>query len=493
MERMLEHVRGVLRTVLVCGMVVQILLGLTWMIVNIGGLQTFQESMVLLTGKGDLSGLYSGVLYRYLAGLFSSHLWILYGLQLAAALGAAYALLSVLMQEEFVGLRVLGALALMTIPQAMQCHLAVLPWSLGTSLMMGETALWLKLSNFSPLSGEKSSILTNGAGKAVVEMLLNFCLILLILPVYAWFMLPLLFAALWRLGKGKRGPSVFTATASGERAGIREQTGKRPGRGWILLPALLLILFTVTVNCGWRFPDWDRRLATSALSRTGWPYFQDNYEIFPEDLHEAIGLVTAREVSAYADGVERVLIPKLESIYGEQETTDILWKLTGICLKENLKTDIKNVVWDMAAYHATPPILAMQLRGRAYDSYSGINYEQMRTQAPLLTGYYVTYGGRWWWIMLSLAAVMGISEWWLGRSRRKKGITVKQSGQWKKSSGYRELVWRWLPVGIGAEWMILNYTFSGSGIMDYKKTLWVIIFWYLAVMYQLTDRKGRVE
>lgn len=458
----MEHVKGVLRAMLVCGMVVQILLGLAWMIVNMGGLQTFQESMVLLTGEGDLSTLHSGVLYRCLAGLLSSHLWILYGLQLAAAFGAAYALLSTLMQTETRTFRILGTLALMTIPQSMQCHLAVLPWSLGTSLLMGETAIWLKRFKGRGMSDDNSCIPT--------KMLFIFCLTLLILPMYGWFMLPLLTAALWRLGNGKQ----------------------RRSRWICMLVALALCLLTVTVNCGWRPSDWNRRLAASALSRCSWPYFQDNYELFPMDIHEAIGLVTAREVSAYADGVERVLIPKLESLYGEQETTDILWKLTGICLRENLRTDIKNVIWDMAAYHATPPILAMQLKGRAYDAYSGINYEQMVTRAPLLTRYYVTYGGRWWWVMLVLAAGIRLCRWLSGRTLRGKRNDVDSS---KRITGsrYRDFVWRWLPVGIGVEWMILSCVLRGSGIMDYKKTLWVTVFWYLAVLYQLTDGEGRAE
>lgn len=269
------------------------------------------------------------------------------------------------------------------------------------------------------------------------------------------------------------------------------------------------------MNCGWNLAHWNRKLAADVLSRAGWPYFQYTYEVFPQPLHDEIGLVTAREVSAYADGVDRVLIPKLEEMYGEEEVTALLWRLAGICLRDNLKVDVKNFIWDMAAYHATPPILAMQLKGRAYDAHSGINYEQMRSRAPLLTRYYVTYGSRWWWVMLALAA--GI--WVCGQlSAAGSGTCVlrrlpeipsgagrksveRMSGENAREKTGEKSLWgraktfllRWLPVLAGMEWMILNFVLSGSGIMDYKKTLWVTILWYVAALWPLAGGEGSRE
>lgn len=308
-------------------------------------------------------------------------------------------------------------------------------------------------------------------------MLGGWLLMLLILPVYAWFILPLLFAALWQRGKKKAEKS----------------------RAVRILAVLLLCLGTFTVNCGWNPTHWNRQLAADALSRWGWPYFQDNYEAIPSPLHEEIGLVTAREVSAYADGVERVLIPKLEAQYGTEQTTALLWELAGICLRENLKKDMKNVIWDLAAYHATPAILPMQLRGRAYDAFSGINYEQMKNRSPLLTRYYVTYGGRWWWMMLALAAMIRLCQ---CRSRRDGGRPQDGEapsdhklppGQKEMRRRIRGFIRRWLPVGIGGEWMILSCVLGGSGIMDYKKTVWVTILWYLLALSRLGDAEGRSE
>lgn len=448
MRRAGRHIQGVLRAALACGMGVQISMGLAWLIYNIGGMQSFQESMALLAGRASGTGMYSGVLYRALAAAFSSRPWILYGLQLAVAGWAAYGLTACFVAKEKRMLRLFCTLALITIPQAMQCHLAVLPWSLGTSILLWETVLWRGIWQDTPDGcGEKQPQGTQK--RRFAGMLSGWLLLLLILPAYAWFILPIFGAALWRLAR----------------------------RRWICVLALLaLCLCNVTVSFGWNPADWNRRLAISALSRTGWPSFESDYETFPQQLHEDIGPVIARDVTAYADGVERVLIPRLEELYGVEKTTAVLWELTGICLRDNLWTDLKNIVWDMAAYHATPPILAMQLRGRTYEAYSGINYEQMRSGAPLLARYYVTYAGRWWWMMLALAA--GI--WLCGLPPR-----GNESGQ---AHRVRSFVRCWLPVVAGMEWMILSQVLRGSGIMDYKKTLWVTALWYWIALCQLADR-----
>ncbi len=463
------HIRGVLRAVLVCGMTVQIMLGLAWLVKNMGGLQTFQESRWLLTGGGVAGRLYSGALYRGLVSLLSSHLRILYGIQLAAAIASAYGLAACFMGKDQKALRILGALALTFIPQALQCHLAVLPWSLGTSLLLAQIALWVDLThNRTKEYGRER--------KTVIAMLGSWMLLVCIVPVYAWFSLPLLAAVLWRAGKS---------------GGIK-------GRVFLGLTGLAIAVCCMAVNCGFSPSAWNRELAANALSRTGWPHFQNDYDSIPEPLHSEIGLDTARKVSAYADGVEISLIPKLEEYYGPEEITSILWELAGLCLKRNLRADVKNVIWDMAAYHATPPIFAMQLKGRAYDSHSGINYQQMKNRAPLLSRRYVTYAARWWWLMLGLAVILTgckLAERVVNPDVRagkaKAGTPGACEGKAKTGTpGARNFLQRWFPVLAGAEWMILYFVAQGSGIMDYKKTLCVTVLWYVAALSRLGNREG---
>lgn len=100
MRRLGRHTQGVLRAALACGMGVQILLGLAWLMQNMGGLQNFQESRLLLAGESTGNGFYSGILYRGLALLLSSRLWILYVVQLSAAFAAAWVLWACFSQWE---------------------------------------------------------------------------------------------------------------------------------------------------------------------------------------------------------------------------------------------------------------------------------------------------------------------------------------------------------------------------------------------------------
>lgn len=483
MQRAGKHIQGILRAALVGGMSVQILLGAAWLSRNLAGLQSFQESMALLGGRDLNAAYYSGILYRGLAAALSSHLWILYGIQLAAAYAAAYGLMACFVTGERQGLRLFCALALTTIPQALQCHLAVLPWSLGTSVLIAETALWRKVWQGTGAPQEdKQSEKTKRLW--IISMLSGWLLLLLILPVYAWFVLPLLLAALWRTNI-LTNFKIFQFPRRKKNLTARES--KRGCRGRLVcgLAVIILCLCNVTVNHGWNPADWNRKLAASALSRTGWPSFYTNYAVSLYKTHEEIGLETALEVSTYADGVERVLIPKLEELYGGERTNAILWELSEICLRDNLKTDVKNIIWDMAAYHATPPILAMQLAGRSYEAYSGINYQQMKARSPLLTRYYVTYGGRWWWMMLALAVAIRLCDLLqCGGTRREDCERRGENGIWGR---WRIFLQYWFPVLAGMEWMILCQVLSGSGIMDYKKTLWVIMLWHIMALCGLGD------
>lgn len=123
------HVGAVIRGTLFIGFSVQILLGLAWMGANFLSRQDFPEP--------------ESALYRALAGLTGENPQILYLLQLGAAFYAVSLFLNTLLGEIRQGdswgrcRRIWEILAVMTYPFAMQCHLAVLPFSLmGTLLFL---------------------------------------------------------------------------------------------------------------------------------------------------------------------------------------------------------------------------------------------------------------------------------------------------------------------------------------------------------------------
>lgn len=120
------YARAVLRGMLFIGFSVQIVLGVCWTCCNFGGIQSF--------GEPD-SALYAAVL-----GLLGGTAPAMYLLQLAAAFLAGYLFLQRL-QPVGRGLAVWRGLALLTFPFALQCHLALQPYSL-----MGSCFLLLLLA-----------------------------------------------------------------------------------------------------------------------------------------------------------------------------------------------------------------------------------------------------------------------------------------------------------------------------------------------------------
>ncbi len=113
--------RGVLRGMLIIGFSIQILLGACWICCNFGQVQGF--------GEPD-SALYGGLL-RLLGGSPA----LLYVLQLGAAFLAGALFLQEI-RPVGTGPAIWRGLALLTVPFALQCHLALQPYSLMGSLFL---------------------------------------------------------------------------------------------------------------------------------------------------------------------------------------------------------------------------------------------------------------------------------------------------------------------------------------------------------------------
>lgn len=134
-----EHTGAVVKRVLFIGFSIQIVLGLVWMGCNFMKVQDFGEA--------------DSALYRGLFGLFGGIPCILYFMQLAAAFLVGYFLLREMFRKLCSGavpmetaFTVWGSLALLTFPFAMQCHLAILPYSFESSLFLLVLLFLLKVS-----------------------------------------------------------------------------------------------------------------------------------------------------------------------------------------------------------------------------------------------------------------------------------------------------------------------------------------------------------
>jgi hypothetical protein len=194
-------------------------------------------------------------------------------------------------------------------------------------------------------------------------------------------------------------------------------------------------------------------LAVHAASRLAWTRLTDNYEHMPYKRRKLIHEGTMRESSYEADGIEQILYPVLERIRGTEEAETLLWELSGVAWENGKSKIVKEMAWDMAGYIMPPMVLQLQLQGRAYESYAGMNYRQILMPAPRLGKIYMDYSCWWFGIALVLRILL-----WLMEERRLPGRACA------------------LVVFTGL-FMALLYTLSGAGRMDYKNTLFILCGW----------------
>ncbi len=123
------HLGAIIKRILLIGFTIQMFLGIAWMCCNFMQVQDFGK--IYFSGKTLLpEGGYSS-LYYYLFVILGSIPQLMYLLQLSTAFMAGYYFLGMLVSRRYA---VWGSLVLMTFPFAMQCHLAILPYSFMSSL-----------------------------------------------------------------------------------------------------------------------------------------------------------------------------------------------------------------------------------------------------------------------------------------------------------------------------------------------------------------------
>ena len=127
MKKMASHVKNVAKCLLFLGFCVQIGLGLIWTFQNIGKEPMF-ASMQL--------------------GILNNYFVIIYVVQLLCAFLSYYAFLIVIRGgREKKWIYAFGAMALLTVPSVLQCHLSILPYSfMSTAAMVWFTLVvrWLR-------------------------------------------------------------------------------------------------------------------------------------------------------------------------------------------------------------------------------------------------------------------------------------------------------------------------------------------------------------
>lgn len=417
-KRAATHMSAVVRGMLFTGFTVQILFGLMWTCRNFGHVQNFGEA--------------ESVLYGAILRLAGGIPQIMYLLQTVFAFWAGYYFLERLQPAGRGRAGKLWAvwrvLALLSGPFAMQCHFAVLPFSFMNSLFL------LMLSFVLQAAARKER-----APDKLDEL-------------------------------GKSGRREYTSDKPG-----KSKRKASDGRRW-RIPVLLAL----AVLCGGLaaavsgVADTANRekpgssMEAAMASRLAWPTIWTDYSRWTEDLQE-ITRDVAWDASFLPGNMER-LEAVIEENTSPETAKSYYLQIARTGWDAHASMIVRQIGWDVLGYAVAPVIVQLQLRGEAYDSYTGRNYEALSEKTPVLVRNYVDYYSWWFVASLFLTFVSVILEHLKGDKIRWKSVAA---------STLICLLFSGILVGI--------LTMRGAGIMDYKYTVAVNQLWFVPAL-MLTGR-----
>lgn len=388
-KKITVQVGAVIKGILFIGFSIQIILGIVWMCCNFLHIQDFSAPDTTLYGG----------LFRLLGELAP----VMYLLQLAAAFAAGYFLLQSLAPAGK-WLATWRALALLTFPFAMQCHLALQPHSFVGTLFL------------------------------------------------------LMFAVIARCAKSKRG-------------------------WWFgLVCAVLLVAMTGVADRDSREELSSKGIAGLMACRTAWSTVRFDYEHWPEELQEITKEVQF-DTANYPGNME-VLLDVIRDAVGQEKAQEYYALIAKMGWNDRLPIVIRQVGWDVLGYTFSPIIVQVQLNGDAYDSYTGRNYENMRSYTPRLTKYYVNYSS-WWFAVMLVLCVAGSFVLAIQRVSKKNNLNDVQA---EKEIFRRSVLVVALCIFISVVWVSV-LTLRGAGLMDYKWSIAVNQLWLVWAL--LTMEKTR--
>ena len=433
-EKSIGHISAILKGILFTGISIQTVLGIVWMCCHFSHVPQFGESIFYLQVSQTLGcDEYTGILYPAFLRITGRNHVVIYGVQLAAAFAASWRFLRVFMARG--KWKVLwGSLAFVTMPIAMQCHMAVLPCSFAASLLLTELSLLT----------EAVRKVENRTLKRLAEIALCWLALAQLLPEYRY------------LG-------AVPVVLFGLCCGFRWRENRRMLLYGILLAAAFAGM-TVGISSLIRTPGLYGRLQKTPLmsltQRVVWTSIPVDYGDWPWEMVYPVDEVRAYESAEYADGMDRVFFPAMEQAIEAQEITpgqagDFYLEMMRMTWMWHGPEILKEILWDVLGYGASPVCLQLFLMGRGYDTYSR-NYEFFLEKTPGLSRLYMDYGSWWFAVSAVLAVLLQIL---CGKEERKTAEGA---------------VWCCL---ITAGSLIFWYTMQGAGMQDYKNTVLIPQLW----------------
>ncbi len=240
-----------------------------------------------------------------------------------------------------------------------------------------------------------------------------------------------------------------------------EANGKRKFGGAVA--SLVISLFAIVLITGVQdgeSPVAGRGVEARLASRMAWPTLWVDMEPWSEELRKLLPPGIVWEAAFSPDGMA-VLFDKLEAEVGEEAAKDYYMEMAVTAWGRRKPSILRQMAWDALGYGVSPIVVPMQLRGEAYDSYTGTNYGLMMEHTPKLTRTYVEYGC--WWFVCCLGYIALAGGMVLVQSLRRKAArkTIQKAA---------------LFLGVPMLYIAL-LTMRGSGLMDYRFTVFVTELW----------------
>lgn len=440
-QKVTEHISAVLKGVLFIGISIQIILGMVWMCCNFSQVPQFEESLFYMRVSRTLRcDERTGILYPLFLWMTGGNSYVIYTMQLAVAYITAWRFLSVFRHGEK-WKKIWASLAFMTMPLVMQCHMAILPCSFAASLLLLDLALLAEAIK----EPEKRTL------KRLAELSLCWLFLALLLPEYLY------------LG------AVPVALALFSFCFCRQWRGQKKIKCYGFLLAAVFIGMILGINSLTQTEGLYGKVRKTPLmtltQRISWPSILQEYDSWIGQIDDYVSKETVLKAATYADEMDRTFFPAMEQavadqIITRQQADEQYHTIIRVAWELHHPVIVREIIWDMLAYGASPVLLQRFLSGKGYDTYSGRNYDFFLENTPGLSKEYMDYGCWWFAVAAVLTAVL--------QALRSLGSSLAEK---KTAAGIV------LCCLIMAGAMMLWYAMSGSGMQDYKNTALIDQLW----------------
>ena len=464
--RTTNDIAKILARVIVIGFGVQIVLGVFWACLQFPHFQEFGESYFLKSVSETLvCDEYVGILYPLVMKLVLGiskvipipYYCFLYALQLVAFALSARMFLNAFpaMKKRSKAFGWFATLALTTLPEALQFHVAVLPYSFAASLFLLELGEAIR-GIFRGRKASENEKKWELPSYRLTVMGLLWLGEALLCPDYRYFGgILLLGYALYE---------IFGMTLGTREMTEPERELSKAGFMAVLIVSAVMmglvpLICSLTVKPG-AYGRMGDSLEASLARRSCWYDFGELYGVWPKEIREGLTQDEIAICNKYPERMTLILGEKVDGAYGRSRAREIYGELAKAAWKVRLKRTLREMLGDVAGYALVPAAQLGMMDGSTHSSYFANDYEIMRMKHPVLTSLYVRYGG---WLFsgaLVISLLMMVSRMVLEKAKQRRG--------------YLRLAAAF--IGIGCMF-VLFYALRGGGVMDYKNVLPVTVLW----------------